>query len=222
MNITQNVFSLVEPELLSVLDKGRNICSFGGNQCWFPTKWQRDSGCGPTAAATILSYIGRRQKCISICPSIVDGTKPIDQDDMADFMNTLWNYVTPSTIGVHLTSIFTGGVKKFLGGLGYDVEFRELLFSRNIEKRCTVDEAVAFIRSAMENDVPIAFLNYSNGALDNISSWHWVSITALDLDGNSVCVTISDEGEKKVIDFGLWMQTSLLGGALVYFIPEII
>ena len=219
--MTQNVFSLAQPELLSVLDKGRNVRSFGGNQDWFPNKWQRDSGCGPTAAATILSYIGRGPNCTIIFPQLVYGSNPIDQGDMAEFMNTLWNYVTPGTIGVHRTSIFTAGVPRFMENLGYNAEFRELFFPRDIDARCTVEQAVNFIRSARENDVPIACLNYSNGALDNMCSWHWVSITALELDGDDVFVTISDEGAKKKINFGLWMKTSLFGGALVYFIPKI-
>lgn len=217
----QDIISIASPELLSVFDKAVNHRSFGGNQDWFPTKWQRDSGCGPTAAATMLSYFSLRRKCERICPKIVNGAQPINREDMADFMNTVWNYVTPGTMGVHRTAQFIGGVSDFMQSLGYGIRAKELVFPRMATKRCCQEQAAEFICSGLENDMPVAFLNYSNGMCDNMSSWHWVSITALEKRGEQLLVTISDEGEMKTIDFGLWMSTSRLGGALVYFLPDI-
>ena len=61
----------------------------------------------------------------------------------------------------------------------------------------------------------MAFLNYSNGALSNLDSWHWVPLISLSLheDGGCHC-TILDAGAEHFIDFALWYLTSRLGGGL--------
>lgn len=72
----------------------------------------------------------------------------------------------------------------------------------------------------LDKDCPVAFLNFSHGALKNLDSWHWVPLTAM-TEGESVLLcTILDEGEARVIDLALWWETSSLGGALVGLFPD--
>ena len=66
----------------------------------------------------------------------------------------------------------------------------------------------------------MAFLNYSNGALPNLDSWHWVPLIALTEGEEVLLCTVLDEGEEKVIDLALWLETTLLGGALVSLFPD--
>ena len=68
----------------------------------------------------------------------------------------------------------------------------------------------------------MAFLNYSSGAVDNLDSWHWVTLIAMeDPDSGKLPCLILDGGEKKVIDFTQWLNTSVRGGALAVLYPMI-
>ena len=77
-----------------------------------------------------------------------------------------------------------------------------------------------FLIQALDADCPVAFLNFSNGSLPNLDSWHWVPLIALTEGEGVLLCTILDEGAEKVIDLALWLETTLLGGALVTLFPD--
>ena len=77
-----------------------------------------------------------------------------------------------------------------------------------------------FLIQALDADGPVAFLNFSNGSLPNLDSWHWVPLIALTEGEGVLLCTILDEGAEKVIDLALWQETTLLGGALVSLFPD--
>ncbi|CCY26872.1 uncharacterized protein BN469_01748 [Firmicutes bacterium CAG:114] len=88
------------------------------------------------------------------------------------------------------------------------------------EARPSLDQCRQFVAQCLDRDCPVAFLNFSHGALKNLDSWHWVPLTAM-TEGESVLLcTILDEGEARVIDLALWWETSSLGGALVGLFPD--
>ncbi len=89
------------------------------------------------------------------------------------------------------------------------------------EARPSLDQCRQFVAQCLDQDCPVAFLNFSHGALKNLDSWHWVPLTAM-TEGESVLLcTILDEGEARVIDLALWWETSSLGaGALVGLFPD--
>jgi hypothetical protein len=86
------------------------------------------------------------------------------------------------------------------------------------QRNGSFDEFAAFIRQGLMLDCPVAFLNLSNGSLNNLDSWHWVAITKLQAGQDAdLLATIADSGERKVINLSEWYRSSWLGGAAVWF-----
>ena len=73
---------------------------------------------------------------------------------------------------------------------------------------------------SLDANCPVAFLNFSNGSLPNLDSWHWVPSSPSPRGEGVLLCTILDEGAEKVIDLALWQETTLLGGALVTLFPD--
>jgi hypothetical protein len=208
--MNQDIYGLANPGLLGI-DK----IYFGGNQAWFPSHWQRQAGCGPTAAATVLLYHALRRGARNICPAICQKDLPVSRQDMADFMGQIWEYVTPGMQGLHRAEDFIYGTDNYLGTVGLQADAQLLHITGNHSRRPSHDEAVKFMKDALRQDTPVAFLNYSSGKVHNLDGWHWVTMTGLEQRGNKVFLTLSDEGRKKEIDYTLWHNTSRMGGSLV-------
>ena len=68
-----------------------------------------------------------------------------------------------------------------------------------------------FIEKALRRNQPVAFLNLSNGTLDNLDSWHWVTIVSLRGDD----AMIYDQGKARWVHLRQWLETSLMGGGFV-------
>ncbi len=87
--------------------------------------------------------------------------------------------------------------------------------------RLPLEQFRDFIVAGLSRQTPVAFLNLSNGKLDNLDSWHWVTVTALFYDPQGqLFAELSDSGEKKRVNLSLWYTTTRLGGAAVYFLPQ--
>ena len=169
----------------------------GGSQEWYEDRWQRISGCGPTAAANLIWYMeGDRA-----------GTYEKLQRDM-------FGYVTPGMRGVNTSGIFTEGVARYASERGVKIFTRTLEIPPKPRARPGVETCLAFLSAAIGTDSPVAFLNLSNGTLTDLENWHWVTILSVETDGASVAVC--DQGRTFDLNFGEWLETSALGGALVY------
>ncbi len=195
--------TLKTPMLLMVSDS-RGL-SFGGSQLWYRERWARMSGCGPTAASNIVWYYARsRAGLSSLCD--VGGA---DRTHFLRLMEEMFTFVTPGLKGVNTAAIFTGGLARYGAARGVALTPRVLEVGRHSDEIAVRD----FIFGALDTDAPVAFLNLSNGALYNLESWHWVTIVGLD---DRCTASIADQGRVLDIDLGKWLQTSRLGGALVY------
>ena len=206
--------SLRQPDLIRISDMDLTTTTFGCDQDWYPEPWQRQAGCGPCTAATILYYLSRSRQDLKHLYTAVSHA----QHDFTLFMSEIWHYVTPTHMGVNEASILVEGVETYARSKQVALTGVIAKIPR-LQKRCDpIAELVQFIQSGLELDCPVAFLNLSNGKLDNLDSWHWVTVTGL-LSGENgkTQAIVADSGEYKVIDLGLWYQTSLLGGAVVYF-----
>lgn len=199
---------LAHPKLLKVACPDK--IAMGGSQDWYAERWPRLAGCGPTAASNIIWYMARsRPELRSLCD--------IGSADKAHFvklMSEMFTYVTPGLQGVNTASIFANGVVRYASAHGAALTPCVLEIDRPHAKRpgeCAVCE---FILNALEADAPVAFLNLSNGSLDNLEGWHWVTI--IELDTESMTAGICDQGSMLDIDLIKWLETSKLGGALVY------
>ena len=189
----------------------------GADQDWFRDVWQRRAGCGPTAAAMILDYLA------AVHPSLA-ALAPAGARTPADFlayMEALWAYVTPGTRGLDRPESFILGCRSFALSRGAVLTGERLLISRRGKgPRPALARVRDFLARALDGDSPVAFLNWSNGDLPNLDSWHWVPVIACAGEGRELTAAVLDGGEEKHIDLALWLETTLLGGALVRVCPD--
>jgi hypothetical protein len=205
-------------DILNIKTKDGKI-EYGANQNWYKSEWQRKSGCGPSSAANLFAYISSQNpKAKDLC----DLRPPYEQASFLEHMENLWSCVTPTAKGTNSTSLFIEGSKKYAASRGVEINGHSLNVRSRLDcKRPTAEEFIDFIREGLENNCPVAFLNLSNGRVDNLYNWHWVTLVELWEDENgTVYATASDEGVKRDFDIRLWVETTLLGGGLVYFTIE--
>ena len=171
----------------------------GGSQEWYADRWQKLSGCGPTAASNLIWYITRQGGCF---------------DQYSKLQHEMFSFVTPTARGVNTSSIFTEGVKQYGTEHGLAITTHVLEIPAKPCKRPKAGEVRDFFITALEHDSPVAFLNLSNGTLANLEDWHWVTVISLEAD--TLAAEISDQGKVLEISLSEWLETSLLGGALVW------
>lgn len=206
--------SLTRPEVLTLIGPGGETYR-GGDQEWYPDLWQRRAGCGPTTAAALLAYLSQTRPALAPLRPLAGGTRT----GFAQYMQALWPYVTPGARGLDKPESLVLGCRSFALSRGCVLQGEILKIPRRREDRPTPAACRDFLLRALDNDCPVSFLNYSNGALPNLDSWHWVPLIALTEGEEVLLCTVLDEGEEKVIDLALWLETTLLGGALAAVFP---
>ena len=208
-----NSVSLSNPNLFSILNEITQKACYGYHQECYTTEWQRLSGCGPSAATNILSYLTRTRSILELEQSFND------KKNCVQIMEEVWEYVTPTTEGIPNTKMFYEDVLSYTNSKGLNVEYDLCDMPEDKANRPKLNKLINFLEGALLKDAPIAFLNLCNGGVKNLDPWHWVTIISLEYseDGNNVFVNILDEGEIKKIDFKLWYNTTILGGGFVYF-----
>lgn len=211
-----NTRSISNPDLFKVVDVRDRKTYYGCNQEWYSTEWQRRSGCGPSVASNIILYLSQSQGNSSFIKKC--GSK----EKCVLIMEEMWDSVTPTLAGVPTTKMLYQAVIEYTQTHGLNAQYHVYDVPNHAFSRLPLPNLVSFIEEALHKDVPVAFLNLSNGDENKLSSWHWVTIIALEHsgDGNSAYVTILDEGLIKKIDLALWFNTTMLGGGFVYFTNE--
>ena len=209
MNMIQ--LSLADAGRLQIQD-GSGGLYHGCDQDWFLSVWQRMAGCGPTVATNVLLYL-LRSGLIRLPHA------PQGKQDCLKLMESVWKYVTPTMRGVNRTSILLDGVVRFAAQHGNALEGMALNVPESPAKRPGVDLVVEFISEGLRTDCPVAFLNLSNGDVEVLDNWHWVTIVALEADEGNQNVTahIYDNGNSFPIDLKLWCHTTKQGGGFVWF-----
>lgn len=213
--------SLSHPEYMTITSPEGETYR-GGNQEWYQDVWQRRAGCGPTTAATLLAYLSETSSALLPLAPAERGT----QGGFLQYMEDVWSYVTPGAKGLDKPESLVVGCRSFALSRGCRLQGEVLKVPARWEDRPSLVRCRDFIAQALDSDRPIAFLNYSNGALQNLDSWHWVPLISVALgeappEGDEVLLcTVLDEGEERIIDLALWLETTLLGGALVDLYPE--
>lgn len=185
---------------------------FGCEQEWYLTDWQKQTGCGPTTACNILSYIEFSEQNQQHMSSLSkkDGLTRLEES---------WKYITPGDNGIPSTHIFC---RKFINLAivkGISVLCNVIDIPQKKNQRPIFEEVVEFINKAMLEDSPVAFLNLCNGDESRLEKWHWVTIVSLSTDEPSdyAIIEIIDESTIKTIDLKLWYETTTLGGGFIYY-----
>lgn len=205
--------SIRNMNLLKIYDEKSQKTYFGGDQEWYSKKWQRLSGCGPTAATNIFYYLSHSKDFLE------SEEKLNTKESWISLMEEMWGYVTPSMRGVHTTKMFFEPMVNFAKTKGRNLEYYVCEVSEDQSQRPRFQEILKFIEGGLAKDTPVAFLNLNNGEVKNLDRWHWVTIISLEYieEGQSASLTILDYGKVKKIDLSLWYDSTTLGGGFVYF-----
>jgi hypothetical protein len=205
--------SIANPDLFRVADVNTHVTYYGCNQEWYPTEWQRRSGCGPSVASNIILYLSHAQAK----PGFVKNCS--NKEKCISVMEEMWESVTPTLGGIPSTQIFSEAMLAYMKAKGLKTEHFVYDVPDNTFPRPALPEVVNFIEAALIKDVPVAFLNLCNGDEKKLSSWHWVTIISIEYAerGNIAFVNVLDEGLIKRINLSLWYTTTTLGGGFVYF-----
>ena len=186
---------------------------YGADQLWYKNIWCKKAGCGPTTCAMVLWYLSRtRSSCETLCR--YDASC---QNGFSHLMEEVWKYVTPTVKGLNSTALFVNGVQRYAQHTEVALHCRRLDIPERKTDRPTLEQVADFIGSAIADDLPVAFLNLSNGAVENLDKWHWVTIVATERSGHTVMVY--DQGKKKSIDIKLWLDTTTKNGGFVAVEP---
>jgi len=199
--------SIAQPQLLHI--KGNGTLSYGATQLWYSVFWRRRAGCGPTCASNLLWYLA------ATCPEkyrcLYDGDCR-NRHEMIFLMNKVWHYVTPGMRGLNKSSMFTDGVTLFGKDRGVNISCRVLEVSADSSLRPSQDQVLEFLTAAFEDDLPVAFLNLSNGQVKNLDNWHWVTLVSTD---ENLQAEMYDDSGCELVDVALWLETTTGGGAFV-------
>jgi len=192
---------LAKPELMNIT-KDTGEVFIGGSQEWYEDKWHKKSGCGPVAATNLVYYQMRKS-----------GLVP----DYFLLMREMYDFVTPTLRGVNSSGIFVDGIERFASANGMQISAVVLDILKKKRYRPDSDKLREFIVTSLNMDSPVAFLVLSNGTVSSLDNWHWVTILAIDAD--KMLIEISDYGKIIEINISEWLETSMLGGAMVYILP---
>ena len=195
--------SIINIEKLALSDETENSL-YGCNQDWYSKVWQRKAGCGPTTASNLTIYLFANEIGFN---NTLASAKAL--------MENLWNYVTPGCKGVNSTEMFYLPYKKYLEQNNLPANYEVLDITPEVDFS---DKLLPFLKSGLEKDVPIAFLNLCNGCESNLDRWHWVTITKINhSDENVISAEVLDNNEIKTVNLSLWQTTTKNYGGFVYF-----
>lgn len=197
--------------MLKVFDVNSQTAYYGCDQEWYATEWQRCAGCGPSVVSTMLLYFNR-VSCLS-------KSGVYTKEDCLSLMEEVWQYVTPTDHGIPTTKLLYEDVLQYGEAKALTIEYCVCDMPEESSARPPFPELVRFLAGALDQDIPVAFLNLCNGDEQNLDRWHWVTIIALEYDesGENALVTIVDGGMLKRIDLALWYKTTTQGGGFLYF-----
>ncbi len=208
-----NIISILNLNFLTIKDKKTDEILYGCDQEWFTTEWQRIAGCGTSVAANIIMYLNNKCHAAELLSDIND------KDETLLLMDEIWKYVTPTNHGINTTKLFYEPFMTYIKSKDLEFKYKFMDLPADKMNRPELSEVLVFIKDALSQDAPIAFLNLNNGAEVNLDEWHWVTIISLEYDTEEkqAFIHIMDEGIIKKIDFALWYNTTTKDGGLVYF-----
>ena len=187
--------------------------TYGANQMWYSGMWKRRAGCGPTVCSHLMWYLSQtRPNCKNLC--LHNGSTRLG---FACLMEDIWRYVTPGMRGLNSTSAFMDGAVLYGKERNVMLGCRVLNISPSKNERPPYAAVFHFVLSALLSNLPVAFLNLSNGVLQNLDNWHWVTLVGVDDDKKTAFMY--DQGRAAEIRLEDWLETTTLGGGFVVLEP---
>lgn len=195
---------------------------FGGNQKWWTDKQLQSGGCGPVSAANILAYLALSN--IKYRRLYEGNIKHITINDFLLHMDNVIEFLPPISLNKSVSSFIRNNTKnipeitlgiptlrKYINGLiNYGC-------SKGVQLNCyTLKDKnyKMFIKTALDNNKPIAMLNYYNKNLCKVPftspeglfsfqsmNMHWVTITSMfENNKGQVKLEVSTWGGKGIIN----------------------
>jgi RHS repeat-associated protein len=236
----EETIRLSNKNLMQIFDESNTY--FGGNQNWFDRFTQRFGGCGPTAAANILAYIGVFDSSLAN-----NNTKSIAKDDFKIFMDEVYKYVKP--LEEPISSIASDIKDRQIGIPSYGI-FSLNYFAKSVEKfakskgitleacwsseKPTFENQVNYIKEGLSKESPVAMMIMFNPVS---MKWtdprngkkytkkidrHWVTITGIieNKRTGEVTLEVSSWGGKGTVSFNdlynHWTE-SIFSTQMIYF-----
>ncbi|NTV90218.1 MAG: hypothetical protein HGA22_07630 [Clostridiales bacterium] len=198
-------------------DAGKASAHYGSDQEWFSKWWKRLSGCGPSVATNLLLYSIR----LDALKNSSGHPGELSRSEVSEFMEEVWNYVTPGVKGLNTTYKFHTGLSAYSRDKNLNICHKVLDVPKSRKVRPALPEVTDFLAEALNQDCPVAFLNLDNGEEKKLDAWHWVTVTGMEKDINdhshSVLLHIIDNGVELTLNLAKWLHTTKLGGGFVYF-----
>lgn len=192
---------------------------YGGDQGWYSQEWQRNSGCGPVAAANLLAHLALSDEKYSALYEYDD----LSEKNYTKFMEEVIQTVSPLrigtlSIGIPSLSSFVKKVEKFAKSKGVELKGQ---WAEN--RYGNYDQAVEYIKTGLSADSPVALIIHWNSKWmrdDQLSKfqYHWVTITRIHYneDEDAYYVTVSSWGKGYTLNFkDIWTSSTYAG--IIYF-----
>jgi hypothetical protein len=206
---SMSVFSLASPDVFCISGENEHNIYYGGDQKWFSSRdFKKEAACGATTCANILNYFARtREDAAQLRLSDAN-----NKDAFLGFMEDIYPFVKPGLVGI-MPADFTKGAVEYAESRGIALTHDMLTVPAAKNKRPTPEAVARFVSAALADDLPVAFLNLSNGRVKNLDGYHWVTLTGIDTD--SMMIEIIDNGKKLDVNAAKWLKRSTMGGAFV-------
>lgn len=210
-------YSLQQPKFIEIYDVLKETTTYGPDQSWFSEHWLRVSGCGPTSASFVFSYLAFTRPELR---ELYRGSE-LTRKEFVKQMESISTYIVPGNKGVYKVEMYIDGATRFAAAHGITLFPHKFPAGElQTEWRTDFKGLSEFVRSGLESDSPIGLLVLSKGKEHRLQDWHWITITEAEITDDQIIATATDEGRKINFDLGLWYQTSRLSGALVYFTTD--
>ena len=182
------------------------IAYYGGNQYWFPKKFNQINGCGPVAAANITTYLS--QTFADKYNSLYSYKGIVNKKDFVDHMVEIRKYVKPGFLGLTSVHQFSDSLLAFSKNRGVSLTSHIL-----DDDNASIYDAINFVFEALNQRIPVAILVLKHQTKEfKEYTWHWMTITGLKLDSknNIYYISVSTYGERREINLDLlWNQRRL-------------
>lgn len=206
--------SILHSDILTIREDNSETTHFGGDQEWYVDEWRRRAGCGPTCGANVTAYLALTRPAYRALYTGEDMRK----SQFSAHMEQIYQYITPGSMGLNRVEMYTEGMASFAESRGLALQPHVFEAQGNMCKnRPSVDKLATFLSDGLAGDCPVSFLNLTKGRVKNLQSWHWITITGIESDANTLTAYASDEGKQIRFDMRLWYLTTRMRGGLIYF-----
>ena len=107
-------YSLQQPKFIEIYDVLKETTTYGPDQSWFYEHWLRVSGCGPTSASFVFSYLAFTRPELR---ELYRGSE-LTRKEFVKQMESISTYIVPGNKGVYKVEMYIDGATRFAAAHG--------------------------------------------------------------------------------------------------------